>query len=155
MADAARCGDCDVIEGQVHEFGCDLESCPFCLGQLISCDCLYDKLGLVDPSRYGEETEHLPPGIYKNGISEEEEARWLEILTAKGRVPFINYPLLCARCGVLWPELFMVPDAEWEYYIQEDKRGEILCEPCYRTICRLIDTQRAPRRNKSRKENSR
>jgi hypothetical protein len=43
---------------------------------------------------------------------------------------------------MLWPELFMVPDEEWRRYIQKDKREEILCEPCYRTIRKLIDKQR-------------
>jgi hypothetical protein len=106
---------------------------------------VYKKLGLLNPSLYGEETGYLPPEIYKNGISMEDEVRWMEILAAKGRVPYINYPLICARCGALWPELFMVPDEEWRRYIQKDKREEILCEPCYRTIRKLIDKQRPPR----------
>ncbi|MCU1365540.1 MAG: hypothetical protein JWN39_1179 [Ilumatobacteraceae bacterium] len=33
------CNDCGAIEGQLHHFGCDLESCPRCGQQLISCDC--------------------------------------------------------------------------------------------------------------------
>jgi hypothetical protein len=52
----------------------------------------------------------------------------------KERVPFILYPNLCAKCGTLWPEMFSVPDEEWERYIELTMREEILCEPCYRQI---------------------
>jgi len=33
------CDDCGVKEGQLHIPGCDMEPCPSCGGQLISCDC--------------------------------------------------------------------------------------------------------------------
>lgn len=31
------CHDCNVKEGEIHEPGCDMETCPICGGQLISC----------------------------------------------------------------------------------------------------------------------
>jgi len=39
MGDIKRktCGDCGIKEGQLHQFGCDMEICPYCGGQLISC----------------------------------------------------------------------------------------------------------------------
>jgi hypothetical protein len=38
------------------------------------------------------------------------------------RVPYINWPLVCARCGGLWPCLFRVPGGELEHYIQINRR---------------------------------
>lgn len=51
-----HCGDCLVKKGYYHTLGCDLEICPKCGGQAISCSCnLYDEL-------YEEEYT-----IYNNG----------------------------------------------------------------------------------------
>lgn len=36
-----RCGDCGVLPGQVHHHGCDIERCPACEEQSISCDCVW------------------------------------------------------------------------------------------------------------------
>lgn len=37
-----RCGDCNVEHGQLHHLGCDVERCPTCHWQLISCGCWTD-----------------------------------------------------------------------------------------------------------------
>ncbi len=36
-----RCHDCGIKNhnGNIHHNGCDMERCPKCKGQLISCDC--------------------------------------------------------------------------------------------------------------------
>ena len=35
-----RCDGCGIARGGVHHLGCDVERCPRCGGQLITCGCL-------------------------------------------------------------------------------------------------------------------
>ncbi len=50
-----RCGDCGVFRGGWHHPGCDLQQCPACGRQLMSCGCRFDEdegdasLSLVEP----------------------------------------------------------------------------------------------------------
>lgn len=34
-----KCHDCNALAGNYHHPGCDMERCPFCDGQLITCEC--------------------------------------------------------------------------------------------------------------------
>jgi len=34
-----RCHDCNCNKGNYHHRGCDMERCPRCQGQALSCDC--------------------------------------------------------------------------------------------------------------------
>lgn len=40
------CHDCNTPPGGFHHPGCDMESCPNCYGQLISCNCIEEGLDL-------------------------------------------------------------------------------------------------------------
>lgn len=130
----AICHDCDCQEGQFHSPGCDMEQCPFCGGQLISCDCACRILG-IDHSEGTRAWHH--------GLTPEQDREWAEKLAEKGRVPYIRWPNLCAYCGELWPEMFVVPDDEWKKFIQADMRDKMICRPCYDWI-REVQTA-APR----------
>jgi hypothetical protein len=172
---SATCHDCEVHEGQLHEDLCDMERCPFCGGQLLSCDCanrhfypnsardyslLPDRFTRSDRAHAKtcqspdwsctvcakiEEkgTWGLPASVYFRGLHDEQQAEWNRRLEAKGRVPFISYPSVCCRCGDLWPDFFMVPDEEWEKYVEPAQRGNILCRPCFDWIKRATDEVRA------------
>jgi hypothetical protein len=41
-ANSHACGDCSAEKGELHVPSCDVEQCPACGGQVLSCDCEYD-----------------------------------------------------------------------------------------------------------------
>ena len=67
VMERAKCHDCHALEGEHHELGCDVERCPFCGWQLISCGCCY-KLLNIDCS----------PGtrVYEFGLTHKQEMEW-------------------------------------------------------------------------------
>jgi hypothetical protein len=133
--------ECGVSEGQLHVFGCRWEFCPFCELQMIECDCVYDLIGLRHRAN-PPETDWLQQEVYSGGLSDEQDQRWLATLEARGRIPFVDTPQLCARCGETWPEAFQVPDVVWEYYAGPAHRKSVLCEQCFGEIRRLVDANR-------------
>ena len=114
-----QCGDCGVYEGEVHIYGCDMDVCPFCGGQLLSCGCC---------DRYS--TSDIRPNL---------DDTWIDALEKKGIIPYIEYPVLCVKCGETYPDFFHVPTKEWEFYVQPDMRHEVICRDCYEFIKAVTD----------------
>ncbi len=113
------CHDCNAKEGEYHYRGCDMERCPYCGCQLISCGCCYEMLSL-DVSE-GTWTYH-------NGLTTKQEEEWLSLLEEKGRVPWVQDPVLCAKCGEVFPTLFT--DDEWHKYVPPTFHDRLRCRSC-------------------------
>lgn len=64
------CPVCGVLEGEKHLLGCIVEVCPWCDGQLQSCNCRFEQLDL-------EEIK-----------TDQQVEDFLELLEEKGRIPF-------------------------------------------------------------------
>ena len=117
-----RCHDCCCLEGELHDYGCDMERCPFCEGQLISCGCCYEKLHI--DCREGTYT-------YLHGLTDKQQEKWIEILDRKGRIPYVEMPVVCKLCGKLYPTFFRVGDNVWKKYVIPLLQDTVLCEECY------------------------
>ncbi len=55
----------------------------------------------------------------------------------KGRIRFVLFPQLCARCGVQWPDFFMVPDRTWKKVVPRTHWEAILCRACFDALATL------------------
>ncbi len=131
------CHDCGVKEGQIHKFGCDMERCPFCGMQLITCDCKYEKLGYkFDPQK---ENCGLPKAVYEKGLPKKQQDQWIKMLEEKGRKPYIEYPIRCARCGMAWPPFFPMPPEDRMMLLGPEMQGYTLCQGCYKEIKAIIE----------------
>ncbi len=78
------CPDCGVRSGELHDLFCTKERCPFCNGQLMSCDCIRNVLTLSEEEcRALDEyvDDSIPP-------LSDIMRRWREALDRKGRVAF-------------------------------------------------------------------
>jgi hypothetical protein len=142
--DDRSCGDCGAQEGMLHAPGCDMERCPFCGGQLMSCECPYEKLNI-----------DITPGTwaYEHGLTDEQEKQWDKMLTEKGRIPHTENPIICARCGKLWPDFFMTP--QWNKYVPPNLQDKVLCRSCYDEIRKLYPKGwRKPARYQVKKKNT-
>lgn len=55
----------------------------------------------------------------------------------KGRIPFVWFPLLCAKCGAQEPTFFAVPTKAWRTVVPRSHWDAILCRPCYDYLASL------------------
>ena len=144
-SEAMTCGGCGAEEGALHDLYCDMERCPFCGGQLSSCGCANKHFYPTYDPRMNNSFDFvvqfagLPEDVYENGLPQEQLLKWEKILEEKGRIPYISYPVICQRCGALWPEFFRVSDEEWAHYIEPAMRRFVICRPCYDFIKVVID----------------
>lgn len=65
------CGDCGVFPGELHQSGCDIEQCPRCGFQAISCNCIYE-IFQIDPATM----EEKHPNLYEHGPTEAMVKAW-------------------------------------------------------------------------------
>jgi hypothetical protein len=92
-----QCGDCGVNRGGWHHPGCDLQQCPACGRQLISCGCWFDEDGPDESLSLAE-----PLGVDGNGqlterawfgdqevISHREDIPETDVTTVRG-IPCTN-----------------------------------------------------------------
>jgi len=77
-----------------------------------------------------------------------------EKVIKKGRIPFIHFPCLCAKCGAVDPDFFRVSDQQWKLVVPEPWRHLILCERCYHHIAQLQGLTQRPPRKKRRSVNT-
>jgi len=128
---AKPCHDCGIVEGELHKENCDMEPCPFCGDQLLTCTCRFTELGY--------EIDNLPVYISNNGLSDVDREIWKEKLQKKGRIPYIFYPNICSICGVLWPIYINIPPEDLMKYTFIDGKRHLFCRKCYNEVKSIID----------------
>jgi hypothetical protein len=107
------CHDCKVKPGEPHKGGCDVERCPLCGGQLLTCSCIYELSGL---KRDCLEKDH--PDIYENGPTVEMYMKLdIEFDKVGGRLPWTG----------IWPGVEECVEFGW--YSKRARIGYRRCGP--------------------------
>jgi hypothetical protein len=78
------CPKCDAAIGQCHESGCDVEQCPWCGGQYISCGLFQ---GCQRPASLPLD-DHLPwTGLYPGSAECQELGWYAKLVKGRGWIP--------------------------------------------------------------------
>jgi len=176
------CPHCAAREGQLHQWNCSHERCPFCGSMGMECECSYKldeavlhpglrRLPRGMTAAHVERWRELAGGLLAQRMElmdcpfEEQDlyletppdwcrsaeqlrafwrvqrkymemeamldGKWKVLCSEYGRVPQVHLPQMCAACGALEPEMFMVPDDEWRKYVVPELQGEMICIDCY------------------------
>ena len=67
-----RCDDCGVARGGYHHPGCDMQRCPVCRAQMMTCGCRFDEDGPDD-----DELDDGGEPLFVDGNGVLAERRWL------------------------------------------------------------------------------
>jgi len=134
-----RACSCGAKRGEYHDELCDLEICPLCGGQVGVCDCIYRELKLYDYVNNRAEHNFLSKEMYENGPSDEQWARFDEMIEKAGRVPYIDYPWLCQRCGAPAGPMWRVSKSTWTSYMDPRNSSKVLCKKCWLEIKVAMD----------------
>jgi hypothetical protein len=96
------CHDCGVKEGEIHHIGCDMEICPKCHKQLITCGCFNNKNEL--PFRI--------PYILTPNLCALCGEQWPELFTVPNEewkkyvIPVLQHKTLCRDCFEQLKQIF-------------------------------------------------
>jgi len=107
-----NCPGCAVAPGEFHEPGCDVERCPRCKGQMISCDCVYEINDMAVDTM-----EELHPDIYNDGPTVEMWAKWSKEWGHK-----------LERWTGIWPGVLESRKRGWYSRMIPGKKGWHQCE---------------------------
>ena len=132
------CNRCGAKEGDLHEFLCGMEYCPYCGETLMSdyCSCLYKNLGYdIDPP-------NVPEHFTTEGWTDKDVEESLKFLEKKGRIPNIHYPNTCPKCGVLWPIPFDKSGEDVYNILMKNMSYRSLCYTCFKDVRLLIENGR-------------
>lgn len=69
-----RCDDCGVARGGQHHLGCDMQRCPLCRGQLVTCYCSFDEYRDEDEDVLDDAGE----AMFVDGNGVPAERRWID-----------------------------------------------------------------------------